>query len=151
MKEKNKIYTLAILAASLSVIGGAMAIMKFTECSYLKDGVTFSDGNCYAFLEQKIEPFFWSFLPLLLITLILFFVRRETFLAWAKFAGVAFPLMLAAMLYTFTYGTVYRSLGPGGLFSSDAEAVSVLLPPLFFLISVTIIAIKSWMLRGRKK
>ena len=55
------------------------------------------ERECITSIINVIEPLLWSFLPLLVVSLILFFVRREVFIAWAKFAGVVFPLMLGIL------------------------------------------------------
>lgn len=147
MKQKKIILILFVF--SLTFAGGSYMVAGdgFSLCA--NNATEYRD--CITLVNNISEPIFWTFLPLLLITPILFFVRRETFFAWAKFAGVAFPLMLATMVYTFNYGKVYHSFGAGGLFSSDAEAAAVLFPPLFTILSLLIIAIKSWRLRGNKK
>jgi len=86
--------------------------------------------------------------PLLIISPILFFVRREVFIAWAKFVIIAFPLMLGILLYTFNNEPATSGLGLGGLIPDELLA-SVTLPALFLIISLLLIGIKSWKLRGK--
>ena len=102
--------------------------------------------DCVAAVINIIEPLLWSFLPLVLISLIFFFIRREVFIAWAKFAVVAFPLMLGILLYTFNNTPVTGSWISG---PTDDQLASVLLPSLFVIISLLIIGWKSWKLRGK--
>ncbi|MEK7555842.1 MAG: hypothetical protein AAB523_00975 [Patescibacteria group bacterium] len=104
------------------------------------------ERECITSIINVIEPLLWSFLPLLVVSLILFFVRREVFIAWAKFAGVVFPLMLGILLYTFNNTPVTGSWIGG---PTDDQLASVLLPSLFLIISLLIIIIKSWKLRGK--
>ena len=87
-------------------------------------------------------------LSLLLITPILFFVRRETFVLWAKFAGVAFPVMLGILLYTFNNAPTPHGFGLAGLIP-DEQVASATLPLFFVIISIILISVKSWKLRGR--
>ncbi|MCK9351561.1 MAG: hypothetical protein WCT49_00605 [Candidatus Paceibacterota bacterium] len=80
-----------------------------------------------------------SFSSLFLISIFLLFVRREAFIAWSKFAAVAFPIMLGTLLYTFTHesdGAAWMS-GP-----SNAQIAMTILPFLFTVISLAIIAVK---------
>src|SRR3989344_1539071 len=104
------------------------------------------DRNCVTLVNNISEPIFWSFLSLLPITFILFFLRRETFLAWAKFAGVTFPLMLGILLYTYNNAPTEGGFGLAGLISDEMLA-TVFLPPIFVIASLLIIGIKSWKLR----
>ena len=133
MKQKYKIYNLMLLLISTSVIGVILFLVKTYNC--YQNGVV--DYTCYDFQEQKMQPLFISFLPLLLISVILFFVRREAFIAWAKFAGVAFPLMLGTLLYTFTHESESAAWMSG---PSNAQMAMTILPFLFIITSFVIIA-----------
>ncbi|MFC1775338.1 hypothetical protein ACFLY0_00665 [Patescibacteria group bacterium] len=107
---------------------------------------TYDQGGreCINFASNIIEPVFWSFLALLPVTIALFFLRREVFVAWVKFAAIGFPIMLAGLLYTFNMPQSTGSFMGG---PSESEIASVVLPGLFLIISLLIIAIKSWKLR----
>lgn len=87
-----------------------------------------------------------AFLPVLIITPVLFFVRRETFMAWAIFAAVGFPIMLGGLLYAFN---IPQSTGGWVSGPNEAQVASFLLPGLFVIISLILIAVKSWKLRGK--
>ena len=102
--------------------------------------------NPFVFIRG--EFYFALSIPLLLITPILFFVRRETFMLWAKFAGIAFPIMLGILLYTFNNAPTPGGFGLAGLIP-DEQLASAILPSLFILISIILIAVKSWKLRGK--
>ncbi|MFC1720676.1 hypothetical protein ACFL0K_00235 [Patescibacteria group bacterium] len=100
--------------------------------------------DCVNLINNLSEPVFWSFLALLPVTIALFFLRREVFVAWVKFAAIGFPIMLAGLLYTFNMPQSTGSFMGG---PSESEIASVVLPGLFLIISLLIIAIKSWKLR----
>jgi len=91
------------------------------------------------------EPFL-AISASLLVSIALFFVRREVFIVWAKFAAVAFPLMLGIMLYTYNDAPMRSGFGLSGLISNEQFATAIL-PPLFFLVSLIIISVKSLRLR----
>ncbi|MEK7555834.1 MAG: hypothetical protein AAB523_00935 [Patescibacteria group bacterium] len=96
-------------------------------------------------MTHFFDPIAIAFSTPFIITLILFFLRREAFIAWAKFAVVAFPLMLGILLFTFNNTPVTGSWISG---PTDDQLASILLPSLFLIISLLIIGIKSWKLRG---
>lgn len=100
--------------------------------------------TCISQVNNISEPLFWSFLPLLAISLILLFVRRGTFIAWVKFAVPAFVIMLAVIFYTYNNTP---QMGGWVNWGSDEEFATVLLPPLFFLISLAVIIYKQLKLR----
>jgi len=84
-----------------------------------------------------------SFLP---VSLTLFFLRREVFVAWSKFVAIGFPIMLGGLIYAYN---IEQSTGSwiGG--PTEAEIASSILPSLFLLISLIII-IRAWR-KGRKE
>lgn len=141
MNQKKIVSVLFFI--SLLVIVGGVVITLSSKCSF-PDGSTYYCGT--DFQEQKIQPVFLSFASILLITSFLFFVRRETFLAWAKFAVVTFPLMLGVLLYTFNNEPTPGGFGLAGLIPDELLATFLLLP-LFVIISFIIIVYKSWKLR----
>src|SRR3989338_3717361 len=102
--------------------------------------------NCISSVNNISEPLFCGFLPLLAISLILLFLRREIFMVWAKFAAVGFPLMLAILLYTYNNKPTSGGFGLAGLISDEMLA-TVFLPALFFIISLVVIIVKSRKLR----
>lgn len=154
MKQDNKKVNLIILVISLTILSCVVVwlwytVVKFSDCSYTQEGVFYMDSACQDFYEgqqDKLSPFLISFLSLLPITLILFFVRRETFFLWAKFAAVAFPVMLGTLLYTF-----HNESGGGSWVGgpTNAQFAAFALPPLFLLISLILITYKTIKLRGK--
>jgi len=132
---------LGIVIISVIITAGSVALAQFAKCG-LPDQSSLSNMLCSGFYEQKIEPLFWSFLSLLPIAVLLYFIRREVFIAWAKFAAVAFPLMLAIMLYTYNDAPMRSGFGLSGLISNEQFATAIL-PSLFFLVSLIIIIVKS--------
>ena len=140
----KKTLPIVLFLFSLIVMGGCLAVILLNQCTS-PDGLLV-DIKCYDFLDQKIEPIFWGFLPLLAISLILLFLRREVFMAWAKFAVPAFPIMVAILLYTYNNGPTPDGFGLAGLISDEMLATAFL-PALFFIISLVIIIVKSHKLR----
>ncbi len=147
MKQKKILFALIVFSLLTLGVGYVFSEpLKFGICQSPSSDIEGGPVTwCGESLGENIpEPLLWSFLPLLLITPILFFVRREVFLTWVKFASVFFPLMLAILLYTYNNTPVTGSWISG---PTDDQLASVFLPPLFVIISLAIIAIKSWKLR----
>lgn len=140
----TKKFTFIIFFVSLAICGSFLLVAFLVDC-WTSVG-SFSDLVCSDFGETKIQPLFWSFIPLLVTSLILFFVRREVFVTWAKIGLPLFVLMLAIIFYT--YNNEPR-VGGWVDWGSDDQLATVLLPPLFFLISLIIIIRMSF--KSRKK
>ena len=124
----RKVNGIIIVVAILFLLKGIVDPINFRLC----------DPDCDEFVA-----FVTSGLSLLLPSLILFFLLRQVFITWAKFATVGFPLMLGGLLYAFN---IEQSTGSwiGG--PTEAEIASVILPSIFLLISLILIirtAIKS--------
>src|SRR3989344_2824986 len=145
MNYKNIILT--ILTLSFVVVVGSFLPVWTANC-YLP-GSLIVDIYCADFFDKYVEPLFWGFLPLLAISLILLFLRREVFTAWVKFAAVGFPLMLAILLYTYNNKPTSGGFGLAGLISDEMLATAFL-PALFFIISLVIIIYKQLKLRKDK-
>lgn len=143
MFRKNKSIILVFII-SVAVVLGSLLVASISECIYIK--TSFDSFVCGGSFEKYIEPIFWGFLPVLVISLILLFLRREIFLAWVKFAGVTFPLMLVVLFYTYNNGPTPGGFGLAGLISDEMLATAFL-PALFFIISLIIIIVKSLKLR----
>lgn len=141
---KTKKIAAIISFLSVSVIIAVVLKGLSLKCAYDVGGQHFTDGSCFDFIETKLQPIFWSFVPLLAISIILFFVRQEVFKAWVKFAIPGFVGMVALMFYAY-------SLPPLGGFMNwgDYDQLATLtLPPLFFLVSIIIIAKKASQIRN---
>ena len=69
-------------------------------------------------------------------------------MAWAKFAAVGFPIMLAVLLYTYNNEPTSGGFGLAGLISDEMLATAFL-PALFFIISTILIIAKK--LRSKSK
>ena len=143
MFSKNKSAILIFIVSAVIVLGSFL-VARTSECAYIDTG--FDSFVCGGSFEKYIEPIFWAFLPLLAISLILLFLRREVFMAWVKFAAVGFPLMLAILLYTYNNKPTSGGFGLAGLISDEMLA-TVFLPALFFIISLVVIIVKSRKLR----
>ena len=96
-----------------------------------------NDWYCVRNVDNITQPILLAIVPIMFFAFIFLFVRREAFIAWARFAGVAFPIMLGTLLYTFTHestGAAWMS-GP-----SNAQISATILPALFVIVSFVIIA-----------
>ena len=138
MKQKNTIISLFVILVLTTAISYFMMGDGFGVCA---EG-TMKNRQCLSSLNDISEPVFYSSVSLLLVAITLFFVRREVFITWAKFAAVTFPLMLGIMLYTYNDAPMRSGFGLSGLISNEQFATAIL-PPLFFLISLIIIVVKS--------
>ena len=134
-----------MLTTSLLIVGSTFLPLWTASC--YPAGSLVVDPSCDDFFRAWIEPIFWSFLPLLAISILLFFVKRETFITWAKIASPAFAIMLALMFYTYNNTP---QMGGWVNWGSDEEFATVLLPPLFFLISLAVITYKQLKLREKR-
>ena len=98
-------------------------------------------NNLFTFLQG--EFFLALSIPLIVLLPFLLFLRREVFMAWVKFAAVAFPIMLAILLYTYNNKPTPGAGGFGlaGLISDEMLATAFL-PALFFIVSLIVIITK---------
>ena len=140
----NKKIVLFIFVFSFAVVGSSFLPVWTSSC--YPPGSLIVDIYCADFFDKYVEPLFWGFSPLLAISLILLFLRREVFMAWVKFAAVGFPLMLAILLYTYNNKPTSGGFGLAGLISDEMLATAFL-PALFFIISLVVIIVKSRKLR----
>jgi len=98
------------------------------------------------FTDLKVS-FFFFILALIPVSLLLLFVKRNVFIAWAKYVAWWFPLSLLLILSTSEYGNGGFF---GGLFAiSERRMMGLVLAAVFFVISLLIIAWKSFQLRGK--
>ncbi len=82
--------------------------------------------------------------PLILLSLLFFFTKETVFRAWAKFAKIY--LSVAAVLI---FLSTFSNQGGGWIgVGFDTELTTWWLAGLFLIISLFLIAIKSWKLRG---
>lgn len=79
--------------------------------------------------------------PVFLVSAITYFLKDRVFLAWLKFSSIWIPLQVILSLLTPRYGGA-------GIISIDRGAVSFVLSALYLIISLVLIAYKSWKLRG---
>lgn len=81
-------------------------------------------------------------IPTFILCLIAYKMRDEIFRSWAKFASWSVPLSIIAISLSATHSNSY-------VFSSDRELLTMLLVPLFVLISLAIIVWKWYKLRNK--
>jgi|SRR3989344_3269008 len=141
MKNKPAV-TLSVLI--FIVLLGILSTGLGVQCSSGIGGDRVTDIACYEFIEQVVQPLLLSFITFFVVSLVLVFLRREVFFTWAKFAVPAFIIMVGIMLYTYN-----NTPDVGGWvdWGSDDQFATLTLPPLFFIISVIIIARKARRLR----
>lgn len=130
----------------LSIIGLILGVL-LTELPEL--GIC-NSSFCYDVLSDIIGVAigFYS-ISLLLISFILLFLRSEIYASWWKFARIYLPLALLLILIM----GLSSSDGSWGVSADfDAEITIWLTSGLFLVISLIIIAVKSWKLRkGNQK
>jgi hypothetical protein len=103
-----------------------------------------NDWYCVGNINNVTEPIFLNLLSLVVVLPTLYFIRSEVFLAWKKFAVIAFPLMFGYILYIFQ-----NSYSGGFMGINDENVYPFILAPLFVIISYIIIGVKSWKLRNK--
>lgn len=126
----------------LSLIGGIMSYPL--ELGFCTNVYQFGDSqgcldHFVPTLGHAILIFSASIFPFLLI---LRFFDRQLFLSWVRFTAVSLPI--AILLIVVAPDTDGGSWLPS---PSSQEALMILLPALYILASVIIIAYKSWRLR----
>jgi len=82
----RKTNSIIIVVAALFLLKGVVDPIDFRLC----------DSDC-----DEFTAFVTLGLSLLLPSLILFFLPRQVFITWAKFAAIGFPIMLGGLLYAF--------------------------------------------------
>ena|SRR3989344_7737048 len=100
---------------------------------------------CFDPLDEKLRQSIGMFsMPLFLILFILFFLRKEVFFTWIKFA---IPALFFSLLAIFTTATSSGGLFSVGLPDFDRALTTLILGILFFFISLVLIIYKSLSLK----
>lgn len=135
----------------LSVSTGGLIIgyvlISPLEFGFCKNTYTFG-GNLGCL--DKVTPMFGQIItlfsiPLLLFSLITYFLHEEVFRAWLRFAYWWVPLSI--VLIFLAAGSSGGGYGMPNIF--DQEFVAITLSGLFALISLILIIVKSLLLRGK--
>lgn len=129
------------------LIVGLAGTVSIAAVAFLSlSGYCYEHGACVSFFES-FDP--WSFVdyilftpPLFLLSLITYKMREEVFVAWMKFSQWWLPLSFIAVLIT------PRSSG-GFIEVALKETLSFICAVAFLLISLILIAYKSYKLRGK--
>ena len=106
----------------------------------------FAQGHCPRLWDtiESITPIFFLFLPLFILSLITYWMREEVFRAWLRFAYWWIPLTMVLVLMT------RDSSGGFGIPSIvTRESVSMIFSALFLIISLILIAYKSFAIRKK--
>lgn len=136
-KKKNSLYSFLATAVL------TLAVFLTEKACVVGSGF---ETLCFSFFRDIQESVIFLG-TIFIVSLILLFVREETFRSWVKFAKWYIPI--AALLILLAAGTFSGgSYGPS--YDLDAEGMSILTAALFLLISIAIIAVKSWKLRKKE-
>ena len=110
-------------------------------------GICVLIGNPTCYYNSPIftigEPLFNFSVVMLITTFVVYFIRDEIFQLWLRFARWWIPLSVLIIAITPTTGHDWALGGP------TREIMSWMMGGLFFFISLLIIAVKSWKLRGK--
>jgi hypothetical protein len=142
MKQKKIVGILFVLIFIIFITLVIVDVNKTNLC--VVNGI--QNNGCFDVINSIGEIVLISLFPFLFVVPILFFVRREAFVLWSKFAVVGFPLMLWAL---FDLANKPQSSGFGPVSMLDGAFFAFLIPFLFFLISLILITYKSIKLRGK--
>ncbi len=96
-------------------------------------------------LNFLVEPLGFGLLSIIPVLIILLFTKQQVFTTWKKFA---IPYIALSTLLLIFAGNSGGGFGFGSIIDSR-EGISIILSILFFVISIFLIAIKSWRLRDR--
>ncbi len=94
-------------------------------------------------LVQATTLFFFAFFPLCVL---LYFLKEAAYLSWRKFA-LRYLLVVAVILMLSANNGGGNGFNPG--YGFDTESLTFFFSGLFFLVSLLLIIIKSWKLRGK--
>ncbi|MFA5830248.1 MAG: hypothetical protein WC878_00285 [Candidatus Paceibacterota bacterium] len=110
--------------------------------------VAFQD-YCYDHINDTFAVFVMLFAPLTcLFSFILLFLKEESFQLWQNFAVVWIPLSLLLIVISPAQSDCF--FGSGFICNGfDREGMIWFTAGIFFIVSLIIIAVKSWKLRGK--
>lgn len=109
--------------------------------------VIFND-YCYENINDTITGFLMLFAPIVFSSsFLLLFLREEIFRSWQKFAIIWVPISILLI----ARAPAQRDCFFGGPFcyGLDREGMIWFTAGIFFIVSLIIIAVKSWKLRGK--
>lgn len=99
-------------------------------------------GNQYTACMQDLHLYFLLLLPvfpLFILTIMMFFVRFETYEPWFRFARLWIPLSMLAIFFAPEYSNFMNPIEKG--------SVALITSALFILISLVIIGLKYFSLK----
>jgi hypothetical protein len=132
-----------LLKRSTLLISGVITLIFFIiNTSGLDKFCPASNEKCFIIINIFFTNFFWI-IPVFVLTLIMYFMRREVFYTWLKFAWV---WIILSMILVYI---APESDGNGMLHISSKAFALVSTNFLFFVISLIIIVVK-WFSVGRK-
>ena len=141
MKRKSNLI-LTIISAIFFGVG--WFITSANSVIGLKLCISETDTGCLAHIIEGVgQPLFLGFACIFLISISFFFLRQEVFKTWSRFALLAIPLGAILITLTPTQGN-----GSFATPTIDREIITWFVSILFLLISLLIIAVKSYKLRN---
>jgi hypothetical protein len=130
----------------LSFVGASVYGILFLYSDSLYD-YCFAGGRCLEFWNSLkiIGPIIFPFPAVFLFSLITYFMREETFRSWLHFVYWWVPLSIFLTLITTESG----GGGFGPQMSWGKEDTAFVFSALFAVISLILIIVKSWKLKGK--
>lgn len=132
--NKNKLTLLSLAGTVFFLLG--MIVSIFGLCSIN------SDFFCSRPHESMYASFFLLFFPLFLFSLITYKIKESAYLAWYNFVKLWIPLSLLVIVITPRYSHDW-------IFPIDKGRVAIFVTSIFTITSITLIAYKSYKLRGK--
>lgn len=139
MNYKIKIYSMLIVSVIAALISLILALPEnFGLC-------TKNDISClHSYIDnfnEIIQVVLIFSIPIIIVSFVLLFFQEQVFRAWSKFTIIFLPI--AVILIVITPSTT------GSIDPIEREPLTLFLSVIFLIISIFIIAIKSFRLRSK--
>jgi hypothetical protein len=137
-----KMTKLKVFLISLIVLGVGLLLSSKNVYKYC-----FSEGHCWRFWEifNSVEPYFFILIPILLFSIVTYFIKEGVFKAWLKFTYFYIPIYVLAILLL----SDNRGGGFGPIF--DSEFFALTLSGLYLIISFILVIGNAISLKASKK
>ncbi|MCK9351563.1 MAG: hypothetical protein WCT49_00615 [Candidatus Paceibacterota bacterium] len=141
MQYKKQVLGLFITTTTIFALIVALGELFDSQCN---SAVGFFDDLCHnsSNIQLFTQPIALLSLSLIIILPPLYFFRGEIYLAWRKFTLWYLPIVAILLI-------IARPSGGGMSFGFDRESLSFHFSAYFVIVSLVIIAVKSWKLRGK--
>jgi hypothetical protein len=139
MNYKKKIYWIVIVSVVTILISLALALPEIFGLCGKNDTICIDE---YIYKYDTVAMLLLVFLiPIFFISVVLLFLREQVFNAWSKFSIIFLPIAIILVAITPKIN--------GTLIGFDKESASLALATIFLIVSVFILAFKSFQLRGK--